>query len=581
MSHSHGNRRLVAAVAVAILAALAPLGAARGSETSPSQEIGRILLAGGQDVLWVVRNGKGEEAGKFDLIIRRPGGKWQTLSRFSGSPAAVVAQNRRLHVVSGGATPNTFVFSLSDDDRMLLRNNRSMPGIRRGSMKNPPVAICPTPPLGRSASPGFIAVVPYERDKLSTATASSQPDRKQSGLTILQTVEGQWEPLSNIDDIPAAPGARVSTAAAGDWVYVLVVGKDETARLVAWNTTDKKPTWKDVALPDKPQQPLTVSVLQDRPVLVTFAPEGWTTTSPATLPGNSKPPETARIRLTIHELKADKITGSRQSIRGQDKQPLTLPDSSIPQACSLGSQLVLLWREKESYRFALIDLNGEVVENKEVEELLKSTSTFDARIIIDYFPLAILFLMLVLIVLSRRERPTGPMILPARFIPGGLPKRLVAMIIDYVPFLLLASLVLVAIRPDLTTEDITAAFMSEQQSIPIEPVLCVLGSLVAWVIYGSIMESRYGATLGKMAMRLEVTSADGKGPTIHQAILRNLIRPIELSPLIIIFTMAIPLLTRTRQRMGDIMARTVVVEKVRSLDSDDSQKAREEPPKEI
>ena len=574
MNPSHGNRRFVAVLAAAIFAALAQGDAVRGSDMSPSRETGRILLAGGQDVLWVVRGGEGEAAGKFDLIIRRPGGKWRTLKRFSGSPAAVVARDRRLHVVSGGATPSTSVFSLSDDDKMLLRGMG--PGAR-WPLRNPPAAICPAPPLGRSASPGFIAVVPHERDKLATATAASRPDRKRSGLTILQTVEGQWEPLSEIDDVPGAVGARISAAAAGDWVYVLVVGKDETTRLVAWNATDKKPTWKDVALPDKPRRPLSVSVLWNQPVLVTIAPAA--TLNPA--PGDDTPPKATGIRLYLRELKAATIATDPQSIRHQ-AGPLILPIGPAPLACSLGevseSQLALLWREKESYRFALVDHTGEVVENKEVEELLKSAPTFNTREIIDYFLLAIPALLLVFILFGRRKRPTGPMILPAQFIPGALPKRLVAMIIDWVPFSLLGILVLKVISPDLTIEDITAAFMAEQQNIPVEPVLCMLGSLAAWVIYGSIMESRFGATLGKMAMRLEVTSADGKGPTIRQAILRNLIRPIELSWPIIIFTMAVPLLMRTRQRLGDIMARTVVVEKVRSLNSDDSQKPREEPP---
>jgi len=577
----HGNRRFVAVIAVAVFAVMASQDVARGSKMSPSGKTGRILLAGGQDVLWVIRSGEGEDANKFDLIIRRPGGsKWQTLSRFSGNPAAVVSRDRRLHVISGGQHPPTSVFSLSDNDgRIFLRGEG--PDVR-WPLRNPPATICHAPPLGRSTSPGFIAVVPYERDKLSTATTASQPDRKRSGLTIMQTVDGQWEPLSTVDDVPGAARARVSAAAAGYWVYVLVVGKNDTTRLLAWNATDKKPTWKDIALPDKPQQPLTVSVLRKQPVLVTIAPAGWTTTLPGTLSGNSKPPETARIRLTIHTLQADKIAGNPQSIEYQGK-PLVVPGSSIPQTCSLGKaserQLALLWREAESYRFALVDLNGEVVENKEVEELLKATPAFDITEILNYFFIAIPILLLAFILLGRRKGPAGLLILPAQFIPASVPKRLIAVIIDYVPFLLLASMALVALRPDLTTEDLTAIMAQEQQNIPLEPILCVLGSLVAWVVYGSIMESRFGATLGKMAMRLEVASADGKKPTVRQAILRNLIRPIELSWPIIIFTMAIPLMMRTRQRLGDIMAKTVVVEKVRLLNPDDSQQSGEDPPK--
>jgi len=65
-----------------------------------------MLLAGGQDILWVVRCGEGEAAGKFDLIIRRPGGKWQTLQRFSGNPAAVATWAYiKLHLTSDAEQP--------------------------------------------------------------------------------------------------------------------------------------------------------------------------------------------------------------------------------------------------------------------------------------------------------------------------------------------------------------------------------------------------------------------------------------------------------------------------------------------
>jgi uncharacterized RDD family membrane protein YckC len=93
------------------------------------------------------------------------------------------------------------------------------------------------------------------------------------------------------------------------------------------------------------------------------------------------------------------------------------------------------------------------------------------------------------------------------------------------------------------------------------------------------MEIVFGATLGKMAMKLEVMSADGTKPTIIQLVLRNLIRPIEMSLLIIVFTIAATFLTRTRQRLGDMMARTVVVEKLRSPNPDDAQENLDEPPK--
>jgi uncharacterized RDD family membrane protein YckC len=68
-----------------------------------------------------------------------------------------------------------------------------------------------------------------------------------------------------------------------------------------------------------------------------------------------------------------------------------------------------------------------------------------------------------------------------------------------------------------------------------------------------------------MAMKLEVVSIDGQRPAIQQVIIRNLIRPIEISLLpVLIITVSLSFLTRTRQRLGDLPAKTVVVEKRRA-----------------
>jgi uncharacterized RDD family membrane protein YckC len=536
-------------------------------------------MTGEREVLWVVRAGQGKDADKFDLVIRIPGGKWRTLARFSGKPTAVVSADRRLHVVSGGTTPNTTVFSVSQDDKMILRG--MSPGAK-WPLRTPPAALCQVPPLGKSNSPGFIAVVPNERDKLSTATTASQPDQKHSTLTILQTIEGQWTQLDEIDDVPGAVRARISAAAAGNWVYILLVGEDKLAQLLAWDTTAKKTVWKKVTLPDKPQQALAVSTIRDRPVLVTIAPADWTPAS-TTAPS---PPEAVGVSIAIHELQAGEIATKPQIIEHQGR-PLTVPGDSAPEVCSLGesseSQLVLLWRGKENYRCALVDLNGTVAENREVKELLKEAPAFDIRAIIEQFFWAIPILLLGFILFSRQKNPVGPMILPAEIIPGFLPKRLVALLIDSAIFSILAILAITLVRPDMTADDIYEGLWAliDQQDAPIELLLCTLGSTVLWVIYGSIMEGVFGATLGKVAMRLKVTSADGTKPTMRQAILRNLIRPVELSRPIIIISVFIPLLTQTRQRVGDIVARTVVVEKATRPNPDDSSHASEDPPEEL
>lgn len=93
--------------------------------------------------------------------------------------------------------------------------------------------------------------------------------------------------------------------------------------------------------------------------------------------------------------------------------------------------------------------------------------------------------------------------------------------------------------------------------IPSEPVL--IGGLVLWVLinllYYPILEGLWdGRTVGKKRERIRVVHSDGTPITWQAAAVRNLIRPIEV-PL----GLAVMILTRRSQRLGDLAAGTIVV----------------------
>ncbi len=116
-------------------------------------------------------------------------------------------------------------------------------------------------------------------------------------------------------------------------------------------------------------------------------------------------------------------------------------------------------------------------------------------------------------------------------------------------------------------------------------LLLAVGAITFFVlswIYGTYMETRFnGRTVGKMAMRLRVISADGRPINGTQAALRNMLRlcdfmpPLTLSLLIpdapaanVIPTCLVGLvamtLTERMQRVGDLAANTMVVWEGRS-----------------
>ena len=137
-------------------------------------------------------------------------------------------------------------------------------------------------------------------------------------------------------------------------------------------------------------------------------------------------------------------------------------------------------------------------------------------------------------------------------------RRGLAFLIDSVPTMLIT----VALMPGLGKE------LAEQgatlQQIQSEYVLLMsLRLTVVWlpvlILYYSIGEGLRGMTPGKMALGLVVISYDARGLTVGQALLRNIMRLLELFPQMFPFVILLTLFTRRVQRPGDLLARTIVV----------------------
>ncbi|WP_076148710.1 RDD family protein [Natrinema saccharevitans] len=86
-----------------------------------------------------------------------------------------------------------------------------------------------------------------------------------------------------------------------------------------------------------------------------------------------------------------------------------------------------------------------------------------------------------------------------------------------------------------------------------------LAGLVATLIYGFLLEGLYGYTPGKYLLGLVVIKPDGSNCTIGASILRNLLWIVDALPTFNLIAMVSILLTDDNQRVGDLVADTVVV----------------------
>lgn len=128
---------------------------------------------------------------------------------------------------------------------------------------------------------------------------------------------------------------------------------------------------------------------------------------------------------------------------------------------------------------------------------------------------------------------------------------------------------------------LTLAYSAGAMSVPSLEALAALLFFALRVPYYVATEILWnGQTIGKRLMRVRVISADGRTLSAHAITIRNLMKEMEvfvpgtyllLTPALssltalivslwIILLLAVPLFSRRRQRLGDIIANTLVVE---------------------
>jgi len=91
------------------------------------------------------------------------------------------------------------------------------------------------------------------------------------------------------------------------------------------------------------------------------------------------------------------------------------------------------------------------------------------------------------------------------------------------------------------------------------PALLVMTVVTALLLaYFTLCETLFGATLGKVATGIRVRSPGGGRVGLRAALLRNILRAVDGLALYLVGALLI-VVTRQRQRLGDLAARSIVV----------------------
>jgi uncharacterized RDD family membrane protein YckC len=89
----------------------------------------------------------------------------------------------------------------------------------------------------------------------------------------------------------------------------------------------------------------------------------------------------------------------------------------------------------------------------------------------------------------------------------------------------------------------------------------LLLATVLWMAYMTLMEGKYGASLGKRTTGLRVVTEDGSPIELEAALIRNVLRFLDAVPYVVPYLLGYTVANRSpkRQRFGDRVAETIVV----------------------
>ena len=267
-----------------------------------------------------------------------------------------------------------------------------------------------------------------------------------------------------------------------------------------------------------------------------------------------------------------RLTPSADTLGDESPQPTNLQYSSVPEtakiveisdAAGFNQHLCLLVRDQERNLFLrFANPNQRPAETTiDIARLLTDQYvTQRNQAIIRLTTFLLLAAVMVGLFVFRRESMMRQLDLPPGVTLATNSRRLVAMLIDFLPIIIatgyvthfpwldgLRSLLRWGIGPD----DPTA-------SLNMKLLMWWGISILIYAVYCLTMELISGRTFGKMLLNLSVLSETGAKPSSGQIFVRSITRLIELLPQFWVFVLLVPL-SRNRQRMGDIFARSIVV----------------------
>jgi uncharacterized RDD family membrane protein YckC len=141
---------------------------------------------------------------------------------------------------------------------------------------------------------------------------------------------------------------------------------------------------------------------------------------------------------------------------------------------------------------------------------------------------------------------------------ADLGSRIVAGIVDYIIIVIIAGILAIfALVPWVISAPL---MMGRFGAASLGGLFGILGLMwLLWLIYFTYFEGTSGQTIGKRLMHIRVIKEDGSRCDIGSALVRNILRIVDHLPFLYILGIILIAATEKRQRLGDMLGRTIVI----------------------
>lgn len=497
-----------------------------------------VQLAGSPDRLWVVLTepGEGEKPPVAALYFRDAG---RSLSRPRPFAEADLS-GRVLRLAAAGGSVH-LIFEVGVHTQHTGSQLVFGPRLPSGS------AILAM--TGCADSDGVWAIVDASALRSLTGrpktTASGPGTEPAAGWVLGRLDNGQWRQIAPMGEW-LEPTAVVALCDSADGVHIFwqPAGDGEPVQQTAWTGT----AWSEPAVVplDMPAE-LVAAVQVNRQLALVVSP-----------PADSA---SGRTLLPIRRVDNQWWPGELLAI---DDRPAKF-DLATTGVAGMGARLFVAWLEGPD-RVQLAGwpiVGGRLAgEPMTIAEAKPRPSAYLEQALWQWFVPVLMLVLLAVVFLRRQESLTRTLSPGEGRVLAEWWRRMLAGAIDLVPFVVIGTWLTWRFGGDELRAWLWGLQESDpQQGRPMLPDAIKLGWAAtrgAYCLYALLMELATGSTVGKRWLGCTVGSESGARPKARALIIRNVIRWVELEFAFVIVPIFLMIITRSNQRLGDVLARTIV-----------------------